>query len=271
MRTASSSPSTPPTRSTSPATTTRACRAPAACWTRSPLRCAAVGIDVYQIDHEDANGQFEVNFTYADALTSADNFTLVKMAVSEIARKHGMIGTLHAQAVLQSHGQRRAFPHLDGQCHDEEPVPRSEGSAGPAAVGDGLFLPGRHAQACARAGGDLRAHGELLQAPGGGSRALGRHLGAGLHRLWRQQPHELRAHSRRAPRDAPAGLGLQSLPGHCRHRRRRHGWHRRKLHPGKPTNTNLYEATPDAAEGTGHRRAAAEPARGHRPRSSRTK
>jgi glutamine synthetase len=25
-------------------------------------------IDVYQIDHEDANGQFEMNFTYADAL-----------------------------------------------------------------------------------------------------------------------------------------------------------------------------------------------------------
>ncbi len=53
----------------------------------------AIGIDVYQIDHEDANGQFEVNFTYSDALTSADNFTLVKMAVSEIARKHGMIGS----------------------------------------------------------------------------------------------------------------------------------------------------------------------------------
>ncbi len=53
----------------------------------------AIGVDVYQIDHEDANGQFEVNFTYSDALTTADNFTLVKMAVSELARKHGMIGT----------------------------------------------------------------------------------------------------------------------------------------------------------------------------------
>lgn len=53
----------------------------------------AVGIDVYQIDHEDGNGQFEVNFTYADALKSADNFTFVKMAASEIARKHGMIAT----------------------------------------------------------------------------------------------------------------------------------------------------------------------------------
>jgi glutamine synthetase len=53
----------------------------------------AVGIDVYQIDHEDANGQFEVNFTYADALTSADRIIYLKMAASEIARRHGMIAT----------------------------------------------------------------------------------------------------------------------------------------------------------------------------------
>src|SRR5450432_454848 len=53
----------------------------------------AVGIDVYQIDHEDGNGQFEINFTYVDVLKSADNFTFVKMAASEIAHKHGMIAT----------------------------------------------------------------------------------------------------------------------------------------------------------------------------------
>ncbi len=52
-----------------------------------------VDIDVYQIDHEDANGQFEINFTYADAMRSADNFTFVKMAASEVAREHGMIAT----------------------------------------------------------------------------------------------------------------------------------------------------------------------------------
>lgn len=48
-------------------------------------------IDVYQIDHEDANGQFEVNFTYADALRTADNLTYFKMAVQAIAGKHGML------------------------------------------------------------------------------------------------------------------------------------------------------------------------------------
>ncbi len=51
------------------------------------------GLDIYQIDHEDGNGQFEVNFTYADALKSADNLTFFKMAASEVAHQMGMIAT----------------------------------------------------------------------------------------------------------------------------------------------------------------------------------
>lgn len=50
-----------------------------------------VGFDVYQIDHEDANGQFEINYTYSDALTSADRFVFVRMAAGEIANSQGMI------------------------------------------------------------------------------------------------------------------------------------------------------------------------------------
>ena len=50
-----------------------------------------VGMDVYQIDHEDANGQFEINYTYSDALTSADRFTFVRMAAGEIANDMGMV------------------------------------------------------------------------------------------------------------------------------------------------------------------------------------
>lgn len=54
----------------------------------------AAGLDVYQIDHEDANGQFEINYTYADCLKSADDFIMFKMAASEIANAHGMICSL---------------------------------------------------------------------------------------------------------------------------------------------------------------------------------
>jgi glutamine synthetase len=52
-----------------------------------------VGFDVYQIDHEDANGQFEINYTYSDCLTSADRYIFFKMAASEIARELGLIAS----------------------------------------------------------------------------------------------------------------------------------------------------------------------------------
>lgn len=51
----------------------------------------AVGFDVYQIDHEDANGQFEINYTYTDCLTSADRYIFFKMAAAEIAKEMGLI------------------------------------------------------------------------------------------------------------------------------------------------------------------------------------
>ncbi|MEX2285462.1 MAG: type III glutamate--ammonia ligase [Planctomycetaceae bacterium] len=53
----------------------------------------ALGWGVYQTDHEDANGQFEVNFAYQDALTTADRITFFKMATSQIAKKYGAIAT----------------------------------------------------------------------------------------------------------------------------------------------------------------------------------
>lgn len=52
-----------------------------------------LGWGVYQTDHEDANGQFEVNFNYTDALTTADRVIFFKMATSQIAKKYGAIAT----------------------------------------------------------------------------------------------------------------------------------------------------------------------------------
>ena len=52
-----------------------------------------LGWDCYQSDHEDANGQYEINFLYADALVTADRYTFFKMMTSQLARKHGAIAT----------------------------------------------------------------------------------------------------------------------------------------------------------------------------------
>lgn len=51
----------------------------------------ACGLDVFQIDHEDAHGQFEVNFMHADALLSADRLMLFKMAAQALAEQHGLV------------------------------------------------------------------------------------------------------------------------------------------------------------------------------------
>lgn len=52
------------------------------------------GFDVFQIDHEDASGQFELNYHYSDALQAADRFILFKMAAHHIAEEAGLLFTL---------------------------------------------------------------------------------------------------------------------------------------------------------------------------------
>jgi glutamine synthetase len=56
-----------------------------------------LGWGVYQSDHEDANAQYEINFKYADALTTADRFIFFKMLAGETARKYGAIATFMAK------------------------------------------------------------------------------------------------------------------------------------------------------------------------------
>jgi glutamine synthetase len=53
----------------------------------------ALGWEPYQNDHEDANGQFEMNWTYADALVTADRHVFFKYMVKAIAEKHGLRAT----------------------------------------------------------------------------------------------------------------------------------------------------------------------------------
>ena len=57
----------------------------------------SLGWGVYQADHEDANAQFEVNFRYADALTTADRLTFFRMMAGQLARRHGAIATFMAK------------------------------------------------------------------------------------------------------------------------------------------------------------------------------
>lgn len=68
----------------------------------------ALGWGAYQNDHEDANGQFEMNWMYADALITADRHAFFKYMVKSIAEKHGLRATF----------MPKPFAHLTGNgCH----------------------------------------------------------------------------------------------------------------------------------------------------------
>src|SRR6476659_2999674 len=52
-----------------------------------------LGWQPYQNDHEDANGQFEMNWQYDNALKTADKHAFFKYMVKAIAEKHGLRAT----------------------------------------------------------------------------------------------------------------------------------------------------------------------------------
>ena len=46
-----------------------------------------LGWEPYASDHEDGTAQFELNWKYADALTTADRYTFFKMMTSQVAER----------------------------------------------------------------------------------------------------------------------------------------------------------------------------------------
>src|SRR5438477_11662848 len=58
-----------------------------------PALMQDLGWDPYANDHEDSNCQFEINWTYSDALTTADRHTFFKWMVRTVAEQHGLWAT----------------------------------------------------------------------------------------------------------------------------------------------------------------------------------
>ena len=67
-----------------------------------------LGWEPYQNDHEDANGQFEMNWNYSDCLVTADRHSFFKFMVKTLAEKHGLRATF----------MPKPFENLTGNgCH----------------------------------------------------------------------------------------------------------------------------------------------------------
>ena len=128
-------------------------------------------------DHEDANGQFEQNFTYADALTSCDRAIFFRYMVHQLAERKGRDEGRRILATFMP----KPFSHLTGNgCHFhmslwdgetnfflDENDPRGLG------LGDAYHFIGGLDEARARLQRRDRPDGELLQAPEGRTTASG--------------------------------------------------------------------------------------------------
>lgn len=63
-----------------------------------------LGWEPYQCDHEDANGQFEINWTYNDALVTSDRHVFFKYMVKTLAEQRGLTATFMPKPFSQLTG-----------------------------------------------------------------------------------------------------------------------------------------------------------------------
>ena len=111
-----------------------------------------LGWQPYQNDHEDANGQFEMNWAFDDALVTADRHSFFKFMVRSVAEKHGLRATF----------MPKPFPALTGSgCHAHISVWDQDGRTN--AFYDADDEMGLSAQGYAFLGGVMK-HAESLAA-----------------------------------------------------------------------------------------------------------
>lgn len=68
-----------------------------------------LGWDLYSLDHEDANSQFEFDFKYADALTMCDRFIFFRMMAKHYAAEEGLLATFMPKPFADKTGSGAHF------------------------------------------------------------------------------------------------------------------------------------------------------------------
>ncbi len=69
----------------------------------------ALGWDLYSLDHEDANSQFEFDFKYADALAMCDRYIFFRMMAKHYAAEEGLLATFMPKPFADKTGNGAHF------------------------------------------------------------------------------------------------------------------------------------------------------------------
>jgi glutamine synthetase len=68
-----------------------------------------LGWDLYSFDHEDANGQYEFDFRYADALTMCDRLIFFREMTKHYAKQQGLLATMMPKPFADKTGNGAHF------------------------------------------------------------------------------------------------------------------------------------------------------------------
>jgi glutamine synthetase len=70
-----------------------------------------LGFELQQMDHEDACGQYEINYKFDNALAAADRYMLFKLTAHAVAQRHGLVFSAMAKPLADAPGSGLHF-HL---------------------------------------------------------------------------------------------------------------------------------------------------------------
>lgn len=110
-----------------------------------------LGFELQQMDHEDATGQYEINYRYDEALSAADRYQLFKLTAHAVAQQHGQVFSCMPKPLAGAPGSGLHF-HLS--LTDDEGLPLMADADGPM----GLSVLGQ------RFAAGLLEHGDALAA-----------------------------------------------------------------------------------------------------------
>ena len=82
----------------------------------------AMGWGNYANDHEDANGQFEQNFQYSDALTTSDRLIVLRLMMHTLARRQGLYATFMPKPFADKTGNGLHMHLSLWSADDDEPL-----------------------------------------------------------------------------------------------------------------------------------------------------
>lgn len=94
-----------------------------------------LGFALQQIDHEDACGQYEINYRFDHALAAADRYMLFKLAAHAVAERHGMVFSAMPKPLAHAPGSGLHFHISITDAEDRAVFADAQGDLGLSAAG----------------------------------------------------------------------------------------------------------------------------------------